>query len=342
MPDGGQVFYSAFGLSFRSNTPIPGLVPSDKQFSMADVEIHLAMKPPGSDQSEAGREELYYVSSETDERGEPAFRIWRTAGGKFLRMDYVDGIRFWFERDGTAVWSAWPESLTITDAAVYLLGPIFGVLLRLRGVTCLHASAAAFGDHAVAFAGPPGAGKSTTATALGRRGHAIVSDDIVAIEERDGDFFVLPAHPYVCLWPESVEMLYGAAKTIPGFAASWDKGRMSLSENNLEFQERPMPLGAICLLGERSSDVAAPFIEMPPSRESLVALIANSYGTNLLEKEMRAREFEFLGRLVARVPVWRLRPNQEGSKIEVLCDLIEERCGIPGGSSNRAIHPGNR
>jgi hypothetical protein len=330
MPDELQVFYYAFGLSLRTNRPVPGLVASDKHTVAPNVEIHLAMRPPGRHENLTGVEELYYVSSETDEHGEPAFRIWRTADRKFLRMDYGDGIRFWFDRGGTSVWCTWPENLTEGDAAVYLLGPILGLLLRLRGVTCLHASAAAFGRHAVAFAGPEGAGKSTTATALGRRGHAIISDDIVAIEERDGGFFVLPAHPYVCLWPESVEMLYGGQKTIPVFATTWDKGRLSLSEHNLEFQGHALPLAAIYLLGERTPAAQAPHMEVAPSRDSLMALIANSYGANLLEKEMRAREFELLGRLVARVPIWRLRASQDWSKIDDLCALIEEGYSKPG------------
>jgi hypothetical protein len=42
---------------------------------------------------------------------------------------------------------------------------------------------------------------------------------------------------------------------------------------------------------------------------------------------MRAREFEMLGRLVAAVPVWRVRPHQDPAKIEDLCNVIEERCG---------------
>lgn len=327
MANEAHVFYSAFGLSLRSNESIPGLVASEVHALTPDVEICLAMKPPSAQENAADLEELYYESSVKEEQGEPLFRIWRTARHELLRMAYSDGLQFWFDQRGASVWCTWPENLTVADAAVYLLGPVLGILLRLRGTMCLHASAAAFGGHAVAFAGPEGAGKSTTATALGRRGHAIISDDIVAIEERNGEFFVLPAHPYVCLWPESVEMLYGAEKRLPGFAAIWDKGRLSLAEHDLQFQERAMPLSAVCLLGERSSDASAPFIETAPPRESLLALIANSYGTNLLERGMRAREFELLGRLVKQLPVWMLRPNQDGSKIEDLCVLIEEKCG---------------
>jgi hypothetical protein len=113
-----------------------------------------------------------------------------------------------------------------------------------------------FGGSAVAFAGSEGAGKSTTAAALAGRGHAVISDDIVAIVEREGSFFVLPAYPYLSLWPESVKMLYGPKKKLPSFSPSYDKRQLVLAENRLRFQERPVPLGAVCLLGQRAAEEA--------------------------------------------------------------------------------------
>jgi hypothetical protein len=146
------------------------------------------------------------------------------------------------------------------------------------------------------------------------------------VEQRDGEFLVLPAHPYLGLWPESVEMLYGGQKKIPGFASTWDKGRLSLSDHDLQFQERALPLGAVFLLAERTSDPAAPFLETASSRDGLIELIGNSYGTNLLEKEMRAREFELLGRVAEQVPLWRMHPSTDRAKLSALCDLIEKTC----------------
>lgn len=326
MSDEDQVFYSAFGLSLCSNKAIPGLTPTQIRTRVADITMVLGCRPPDISAHDVARLEPYYVSVDTDERGEPGFRIWRAADGKLLRMDYVDGVQFWFDRLGTSLWCTWPENLAISDAAVYLLGPVLGLLLRLRGVTCLHASAVALGERAVVFAGPAGAGKSTTAAALGRRGHAIVSDDIVAIEERDGGFFVFPAHPYLGLWPESVEMLYGGGKKIPGFASTWEKGRLSLADHDFQFQDGALRLGAILLLEERTSDPKAPFLEAAPSRANLMELVANSYGTNLLETELRAREFEFLGRLISNIPVVRIRPHADRARLPALCDLIERSC----------------
>jgi hypothetical protein len=328
MPEEARIRYSAFGLSFGANQAIPGLIASDTSARPPDVEISLGAVPCDLPARANENAELYYVSRDLDDHGEPGFQIWRMGNGRFLRMDYVDGVQFWLERGGTSVWCTWPENFTIADAAVYLLGPVLGFLLRLRGVTCLHASAVALGDRAIVFAGPAGTGKSTTAAALARRGHAIISDDIVAMEERDGAFFVFPAHPYLGLWPESIEMLFGGRKKIPAFASIWDKGRLSLSDHNLKFQQRALPLGAVFLLGRRTSDPAAPFLETAPARESLIELVANSYGTNLLERDMRALEFELLGELMAQVSVRRMRPHQDPGRLASLCCLIERSCGF--------------
>jgi hypothetical protein len=302
------------------------LTPEPASGKSPEVEIHLGVSPGATDAASSGPEELMYASSYMADSGESALRIWKTANGGFLRLDYFDGIQFWLDPRGTCVWSVWPATQSIEDIATYLLGPVLGLLLRLRGIPCLHASAVVFADSAVAFVGSEGKGKSTTAAALASRGRAVISDDIVALVEREGSFFVLPAYPYLSLWPESVKMLYGPEKKLPGFSVSYDKQQLLLGENRLGFQKEEMPLGAVFLLGERLADPAAPFVETLPAREILVALVANSYATNMLDPRMRAHEFEVLGRLIRTVPVWRLQPHEDGSRIGRLCDLIDGIC----------------
>jgi hypothetical protein len=321
-----SVLYSLFGLLVRSNLEIPGLTPENGSAESPAVEISLGAPPGGMGAANGEPEELIYASPDTTESGAPALRIWKIANSAFLWLNYFDGTQFWLDPKGTALWAVWPADLSLEDVATYILGPVFGLLLRLRGVPCLHASAVEFGGSAVAFAGSEGAGKSTTAAALAGRGHAVISDDIVAIVEREGSFFVLPAYPYLSLWPESVKMLYGPEKKLPSFSPSYDKRQLVLAENRLRFQEQPMPLGAVFLLGQRVAEPGAPFVEALSARESLISLVANSYATNLLDKDMRAREFELFGRLVASVPIWRLRPHEDGSRIDRLCDVIHDKC----------------
>lgn len=321
-----SALYTVFGLLLRSNLKIPGLTPEHASSRSVDVDLHVGNAPVTLDGVTGEADELVYASSYTTDLGEPALRIWKIERGALLRLDYFDGTQFWLDSQGTNIWAVWPPTLSLEDVATYVLGPVLGLLLRLRGVPCLHASAVAFGNTTVAFAGSEGAGKSTTAAALAGRGHAVISDDIVALVERKGSFFVLPAYPYLSLWQDSVKMLYGPEKTLPSFSASYDKRQLRLADNRLPFQEKPMTLGAVFLLGERVANPAAPFVEALPVGEALVALVANSYATNMLDKNMRAREFEVLGRLVNGVPVWRLRPHEDGTRIGRLCDVIYEKC----------------
>jgi hypothetical protein len=312
--------YVVFGLTLRSNRPIPGLPLSRRRDAVADVDIHLGIPPPGSHIISSDPETLTYVSPYQDQAG-PVLRIWSVTDGKFCRLDYRDGTQFWLDRDGTEVWATWQEPSTIEDTGTYLLGPVLGRLLRLRGVTCLHASAVAFGEQAVAFIGPAGAGKSTTAAALALCGHAILSDDVVALAERNRSFYVHSAYPYLCLWPESVQSIYGSANALPQFSSNYEKRCLSLGQQELHFEERALQLAAIYILGERRGD-PAPVIEALTPQQSFLSLVANTFGTNVVDGSMRAREFETLGRLVPGMRIRQLWPHEDPNRLPELCQRI--------------------
>jgi hypothetical protein len=313
--------YSLFGLEVASNLPIPELSADPKPSRPTDLTVHWNVIP--ATPAASTKEDLIYMSAYTDRTGEPALKIWSIPPANLLRLDYSDGAQFWVARDGKSVWAAWPESLSIDDTATYLLGPVLGLILRLRGVTCLHASAIAFGQRAVAFVGAEGAGKSTTAAALAREGFTVISDDIVAVEEENDRFLVKPAYPYLCLWPESVASLYGSADALPAFTANYDKRCLSLARESLHFADAPVPLACVYILGERAMN-PAPIIESLPAQEGLLTLVANTYATNMLDSHMRKREFETLGRLMQRVPVRRIRAQSDSSHIASLCSAIRE------------------
>ena len=314
--------YSVFGLSLHSNLSIPGLIPASTPGDAPRVEVHLGTALPTKIENSGQPGELTFVSSDKDESGEPALRVWKVADGAYLYLAYCDGTKFWLDREGQCVWAMWPEKSSLEDAATFLLGPVLGLLLRLRGIACLHASAVVFEGRAVAFVGDAGAGKSTTAAAFARRGYPVLSDDVVALVEREREFHVMSAYPYLSLWADSVKMLYGPEKTLPTFSANWDKRMLLLNQDRLRFEEKSAPLGAIFLLGERSSEPAAPFLEPLTPQESLVSLVANSYATGLLDTDMRVREFALFGRLLASVPVTRVRPHEDPAEMDAFCEVI--------------------
>jgi len=314
--------YIVFGLTVHSNLPIPGLSPLGSSKKIADVEVHLGVQPDFQRDARPGSEELTYASSYTDDSGNPALRIWKTTGGGFLRLAYYDGIQFWLARNGKSLWAVWPATSAMEDVASYLLGPVIGLLLRLRGVTCLHASAISVDNRCIAFVGEEGAGKSTTAAAFARQGFGVISDDVVALVESPEGLQVMPGYPHLCLWQDSVEMLYGTAEVLPRFSTGWEKRRLASGDQGTRFENRSLPLGAIYLLGERRDQ--APFIEEVRPQAGLLSLVADTFANKILDREMRAHEFVVLGRLVTTVPIRRLHLQNNGSRLEELCTMIRE------------------
>ena len=266
--------------------------------------------------------ELRYVRPNDDASAKPRLEVWSL--GDHYHLQYLDGTQFLFDRAGTRVWATWPaDTLTLEDTATYLLGPIMGFVLLLRGFVSLHACAVAVGDRAIAIVGPAGSGKSTTAAAFAERGYAILAEDVVTLRDRGDEFLVQPGYPSIRLWPSSVEALYGAAATLPKLTPTWDKCYLDLTQEKYEFQQQPLPLGAIYLLDERRDESAPSISEIAPA-EQLMSLVANTYATYLMDKTMRAREFEILNRVLNSVPVKRVTPHSDPRRIGELCQTIIE------------------
>jgi hypothetical protein len=256
-----------------------------------------------------------------DEHGNPVLRAGLLAGTKYLALVYSDGTHFALERRGNEVFADWPEPLTLEDAAPYLVGPVLGVVLRLRGIFPLHASAVSIGDQAVALVGPAGAGKSTTAAAFARCGYRVISDDVVALRQGGSGFSIPPGYPRVNLWIESVRAMFGSSDSLPLISPAWDKHFMPLDPPT-EFETRSLPLGGIYVLQKRALGITGPIVEQLTGIEALVALLGNTYMNYLPDLDGRCREFELLGRVVTQVPIRRIQAVADLSMLPKLCTTI--------------------
>lgn len=308
---------SIYGLGVVANRTIPG-VPSSKTAS-EDVRISFGSLPAWLHEVSDTQIETSYVAEYKSECGEPALRVFRLAEGKYYRFCYADRTEFVVDQAGSEVWAEWSAPLTLEDTATYLLGPVMGFVMLLRGVVCLHASAVVIGNEAIALVGPAGSGKSTTAAAFAELGYGILAEDVVTLDDRRDHFLVRPGYPCIRLWPASVKSLYGSETHLPKLTPNWDKCYLDLTER---FHGEPLPLAAIYQLAERQHDARAPFVETLDRAEKLMSLIANTYATKLMDKQMRAREFELLTRVVSHVPVRRVTPHAHPQRIHELCDRI--------------------
>lgn len=274
-------------------------------------------------QQRSRTKELWYVNPEYKPGEKPNLAVWKFAG--HYHLEYADGTQFLIDDQGKQIWATWPaDTLTLEDTATYLLGPVMGFTLLLRGFISLHACAVAIGNRAVAIMGPAGSGKSTTAAAFAERGYCILAEDVVTLRDVGTEFLVQPGYPSIRLWPSSVEALYGSEASLPKLTPTWDKCYLDLTQDKYEFQTSPLPLAAIYLLAERTDDPAAPFVQDLAPAEKLISLIANTYAAYLMDRQMRGREFKFLHRVLNAVPVRRVTSHSDPARIGELCQVILE------------------
>jgi len=254
----------------------------------------------------------------------PVVRVDRAEDGH-IRVAYRDGAEFIIDTTTWEVFGISHSELTLDDLLVYLQGPILGVVLRLRGVTCLHASGAVVDGDAVAVVGMAGMGKSTSAAAFARLGLPVLTDDVLALRDEGDSFYVQPGLPRVLLWPPSVEALFGAPDALPRIVSTWEKCYLDLTQPGYRFAEQPAPLGAIYVLSERLDGAEQTRIETLTGTEALINLVANTYANDFLDPRMRADEFEALTRVLRHVPVRRVRaPNDRGAVTRVCESIVED------------------
>jgi hypothetical protein len=196
---------------------------------------------------------------------------------------------------------------------------VLGFIARRRGRLCLHASSALVGGRSIAFAGAAGAGKSTLAAALALTGSPVLSEDVTCLAGHGAGFDVQPGYPRIRLWQDAAALLGTAAEALPLLTPTWDKRYLPL---NAAFHERPERLATIYVLtGRRTMPQPAAVRELA-GQEAFSTLLANTYASDLVEREHHAREFAELGRLARAVPVHELALNADGGRLLEACDWI--------------------
>jgi hypothetical protein len=309
--------YQVYGLNLSSDRQIPGLQAIDRDV-LHDVEIE-TRDPVDSLFPAAGEARLVYRSSNLDFSGLPIVEVFQSPSDSSFAFRYCDGVRFGVDRAGRRIWYQWPETLTLDDAATYLLGPILGFVLRLRSVVCLHASAVVLKAGVVAIAGTNGTGKSTSAARFASLGHRILSDDLLPLRKNGEAVMADSGYPRIRLWPDAVEHLYGPSTELPALTPTWNKRYLDVAG---QFQHERLPLAAVYILGQRGSRPAAPLLEPLSSSDAFVALVSNTYCNYMLDRSMREYEFDFLSDLIDRVPIYKILPDDEPDATGRLCSLI--------------------
>jgi hypothetical protein len=249
--------YRICGLNVASEVELPGVLP--RAPAPADVEIRLgevAFPRASGDRS------TYRIDGDVFLLEHPGIARFRLTAGREIVVEPLEGMPF-------------------EDIAIFLAGPVFGVLLQQRGHVVLHASAVRVGDRAVLFCGPSGAGKSTIAAALGERGYAMLTDDLCVVVPKEGGApLVQPDGRQHKLWAQAIDELGVDERR-------GDKVRSKLNKFFVAPRAaagEPLPLGAIYVLRETR----------PPARDGIET-------ANIVDASILVRANAFRPHLVRRL-----------------------------------------
>ncbi len=300
-------FYTAYGLRFRSEVPLPhfGVAPAGK----ADVAVRRGAVP-----------QALPNPAQTSSR-------WEAARGDFLLR--VDERLRYRVTEGRHVMVDSPNGAD-SLAAAYLMGTVCTALLQQRGLVTLHASAVCTERGAVLFLGKSGAGKSTLAAALAARGYQVLTDDVAAIQAFSPDPpRVLCGYPNLRLWSDAFEQLgLSAESRSRRVRDGLDKYLWPVDR----FDMRPQTVRAAYVLQAGETETLE-LVRMTPAK-ALRALWRHTHRRRLIgAMGNRDLHFQVLTKLAQNLPITRVARPAGGVPLGNLADLIE--CHLSDGARPR-------
>lgn len=295
------------GWRVQSEIPLPELLPWTTPQHPVDVRIRLGRVPPLADIVESQRRLT------VDKTG-------------VCRLE-IPGICTFTVSDGREVVVDPEVPLDSLDLRNYLFGTGLGLLCHQRGVFPLHGSCLRFGDNAIVFSGNSGAGKSTLAAALAQRGHTLLSDDVCALSDMEGGWFVRPAFPRVKLQPASLKAIFGESPDHPPIRL---QGKHHFRfEPVSSFDPNPVPLAAIYFLEKAEQGQTESIVEV--SGIEKLALINSQVFRPRMGRALGRQSF-LRGtalRLAGAVAVRRFCRSFDLSRIDATVALLEQKHGAP-------------
>jgi hypothetical protein len=305
LPSKKRYSYSAYGLNIKSDVSLPELVKTESG-EAADVEIRFK------------RLDDVYLNTELN--GATTFE----RPGCIVRVS-ANAVCYSWNGIGTALIQNGSEVIISTasgidnvDMAPFITGAILGNLLDQRGLMVLHGSAVAVEGKAIAFLGEKGAGKSTFALHLQKRGYSLVTDDLVPIAFSGDEVQTIPGFPRIRLWTDAVRSVGLDPAAMPKINKFVDKRSYGCTDG---FSREPVNLGRIYILSE---DSTIGIDQLEPS-QAFIELTRNTYLNRYLGATGKSTEhFRKCEALVALVPIFRLRRPHDFSLLPELSSAVVE------------------
>ncbi len=200
------------------------------------------------------------------------------------------------------------------------LDQVIPLVINLRGKEALHASSVQTPQGIVAFVGEAGSGKSTLAASFLNAQYPLVSDDCLALREKNGKILGIPGYPGLRLWKDSYKGLFGNNCKSRPVAHYTTKRQVDIEANGPMFCNSPKPLVQIYdVVMNGKSRIK---IEPLSPREGFISLVKAAFRLDITDKKMLQRQFDFLQKVVSSVPIRRLSFPRDFSLLPAVQETI--------------------
>ena len=197
----------------------------------------------------------------------------------------------------------------------FLVGRILPLAAVLRGREVFHAAAVTVGGRAIALSAETGVGKSSVTAHLVLEGATFLTDDVLAVDRRDG---VLRGHPgagILCMRPAERAAMgderWGRLGRLLG-----DSGKLYVE---VARDDRPRPLGAIYFLVPKREGAAIERIERPGFHQ----LLGSTFISSVRTPERLRAQFELCAELAAEIPMYRVGAGRDVGAATVARRILE-------------------
>lgn len=222
---------------------------------------------------------------------------YETLNGILLKVEGSGG--FFIASHGETIGKSSPQDeLSQLDREI-IVGPALVLALALRGIFCLHASAAMYKENVIVFLGESGQGKSTLAAYLSQSsGWRLVADDILPIQMDSNGVSILPHFPQLKL----------SANTQPGAG----------------LLER-LPLKTICALTYAEAQ-QAPELQKISSAQAVRDLLSHMAGTRMFNASLLAKHLKFSTQAAKQISAYRLIYPHRRDTLPLVREFLESQC----------------
>ena len=288
--------YRAYGLTIDSELELPELRPAPHGASdTPDLTVRRDAVPAGELPTGQQITPYLWADSQSVRLSIPGVAHFFISGGDTITVDPAPGV------DADSV-------------RLFLLGSALGSALFQRGYLVLHGNAVQVGERCMCCLGVSGAGKSTLAAGFWRRGHAVLADDVVAV---DAQCRALPAFPRIKLWQDSADQLNVDTAKLRRIRPIEAKFNLPIPAP----ADTALPIRWVYILDSHEGPDLR--LEHVSGLAKFAPLHDNTYGVRIVEgMSLRSEHLRLCGQLAGRIRLVKVTRPRQGFRLNDLIDAL--------------------